>query len=232
MTIERNKQNGGRGLTVRVKTARGRKSSSTRWLQRQLNDPYIDKAKRAGYRSRAAFKLLEINEKNNLLKPGYFVIDLGAAPGGWTQVAVELVKSLNGKGAVIGIDLQEMEEIPGSTLIVKDFTEDDAPDLIKNEMGGQKAHVVMSDMAAKASGHSPTDHLRIMMLAEMAFDFAKEVLREGGTFLAKVLQGGTEKELLSQLKKHFKTVKHIKPPASRKDSSEMYVIGLGFRKEE
>lgn len=222
-------QSGGRQLAVRVKTARGRKNSSTRWLQRQLNDPYVSKAKELGYRSRAAFKLLEMNEKNKFLGPGKRVIDLGAAPGGWTQVAVEIVKPDQTKGYVLGLDLQDMDPIAGATLLKLDFLQEDAEEIVLGALGGQQADVVLSDMAAFATGHAATDHLKIMGLAETAFDFAKKVLAPGGTYLAKVLQGGTENSLLSQLKQSFKTVKHLKPPASRKDSSEMYVIALDFK---
>jgi len=220
---------GGRQLSVRVKTARGRKTSSTRWLQRQLNDPYVSKAKECGYRSRAAFKLLEMNEKSKFLGPGKRVVDLGAAPGGWTQVAVEIVKPGQTDGYVLGLDLQEMEPIAGATLLHLDFLQDDAEEIVIKALGGSQADVVLSDMAAFSTGHSLTDHLKIMHLAETAFWFAQKVLAPGGTFLAKVLQGGTESSLLTQLKQSFKTVKHIKPPASRKDSSEMYVIALDFK---
>lgn len=220
---------GGRGLTVKLKTARGRKISSALWLQRQLNDPYVAQAQQSGYRSRAAFKLLEMDDKHHILKPGAHVVDLGAAPGGWTQVAVARTKALAGQGRVVSLDLQPMEPVPGAHFLLKDFTHDDAPALIIEALGGEKVDVVLSDMAAQASGHAATDHMRIMMLAEMAFDFARHVLKPGGVYLAKVLQGGTEKELLDGLKKHFKTVKHVKPPASRKDSSEMYVLALDFR---
>jgi 23S rRNA (uridine2552-2'-O)-methyltransferase len=222
-------KSGGRQLTVKLKTARGRKTSSQRWLQRQLNDPYVCKAKELGYRSRAAFKLLEMNEKINFLSPGKRVVDLGAAPGGWTQVAIEIVKPQLTSGYVLGLDLQEMDPIAGATLLQLDFLEDDAEDIVIQALGGQQADVVLSDMAAFSTGHSPTDHLKIMGLAETAFAFAEKVLAPGGTFLAKVLQGGTENMLLNRLKHSFKIVKHLKPPASRKDSSEMYVIALEFK---
>lgn len=226
------KKIGGRQLAVKVKTARGRKISSTRWLQRQLNDPYVNRAKEIGYRSRAAFKLLEINEKSKFLLPGKRVVDLGAAPGGWTQVAVELIKPKQTGGYVLGLDLQEMEAIPDATLLQLDFLQEDAEAIVIEAMGGQQADVVMSDMASFSTGHAQTDHLKIMNLAETAFWFAKKVLAPGGTFLAKVLQGGTESTLLTQLKQSFRVVKHIKPPASRKDSSEMYVIALDFKDEK
>lgn len=219
------KGTGNRGLHTRVKTAKGRRPSSTRWLQRQLNDPYVQEAKRQGYRSRAAFKLIELDDKFKFLKKGAKVIDLGAAPGGWTQVAMERIGD---NGHVIGIDLQEMEAIPGADLIQGDFLDDDAPDRLKALLGGQ-ADIVLSDMAAASTGHPQTDHLRIMALLEVAADFAADVLAPGGTFVGKVLQGGTENELLAALKRDFKTVKHAKPPASRSDSAEIYVVATGFR---
>lgn len=217
-----------RALAVRVKTARGRKISSVRWLNRQLNDAYVTEAQRLGYRSRAAFKLLQINEKFNFLKPGRHVVDLGAAPGGWTQVAVQLTKTPDQVSHVLGVDIADMTPVSGAVLLQLDFLGPDAPDLVKTYLKGA-ADIVLSDMAAPSTGHSQTDHMRIMGLAAAAFEFAREVLAEGGVFLAKVLQGGTEKNLLDNLKRHFVTVKHIKPAASRKDSAEMYVIGLGFR---
>ncbi len=219
------KGTGNRGLHTRVKTAKGRRPSSTRWLQRQLNDPYVQEAKRQGYRSRAAFKLIELDDKFKFLKKGAKVIDLGAAPGGWTQVAMERIGD---NGHVIGIDLQEMEAIPGADLIQGDFLDDYAPDRLKALLGGQ-ADIVLSDMAAASTGHPQTDHLRIMGLLEVAADFAADVLAPGGTFVGKVLQGGTENELLAALKRDFKTVKHAKPPASRSDSAEIYVVATGFR---
>lgn len=219
---------GKRQLKVKVKSARGRKISSTLWLQRQLNDPYVAEANRLGLRSRAAFKLSEINDKHDFLKPGLRVLDLGCAPGGWCQVAAEKVQSLDGKGKVLGIDLQEVEPIPGAELIVLDFLEDEAPDIIKEKLGGP-VDIVLSDMAASASGHRQTDHLKIMALCEAALDFAIEVLNKDGVFLAKVLKGGTENELLNAMKKSFKTVRHIKPKASRANSAEAYVLAMGFR---
>ena len=215
----------GRGLHNRVKTAKGRKTSSKLWLQRQLNDPYVAEAKAKGYRSRAAFKLIELDGMFGLLKKGGRVVDLGAAPGGWTQVAVEAVGP---SGQVIGLDLQPVDAIPGATLILQDFMEDDAPDQIKQALSGP-ADVVLSDMASPATGHRQTDHLRIMGLCEAAFDFACEVLAPGGAFAAKVLQGGTENELLNRMKRRFAVVKHAKPPASRADSAESYVVATGFR---
>lgn len=216
----------GRNISVRVKSARGRKLSSTRWLQRQLNDPYVQKAKDQGYRSRAAFKILEINEKYKILRPGMRVVDLGAAPGGWAQVALQEVG--RDKGQVVAIDLQEIEPIEGVHFIQGDFMDEDMPNRIKSALSGP-VDVVLSDMAAPACGHPQTDHIRIIALAETAFDFAKEVLAPGGCFVAKVLRGGTEKELLDQLKTHFQKVSHFKPPSSRKDSAEMFVVGIGFR---
>jgi 23S rRNA (uridine2552-2'-O)-methyltransferase len=218
-----------RDKTVKVKTARGRKLSSTRWLQRQLNDPYVQEANRLGYRSRAAFKLVEIDDRFEFLKPGQKVVDLGCAPGGWTQVAADRIEAeKNPNGHVIGIDLQEIEDIPGATLLVGDFMENDAPDRLKEVLGGS-ADVVLSDMAAAASGHPKTDHMRITALVELAYYFAIEVLKPNGWFIAKVLAGGTETELLNEIKKSFTTVRHAKPPASRKDSSETYLIASGFR---
>lgn len=213
---------------VKVKTARRRSVSSTRWLDRQLNDPYVAEAKRQGWRSRAAFKLLQMDEELGLIKPGQKAIDLGAAPGGWTQVLVEKINPEATGGRVVGIDYLEVFDIPGATILCMDFMDDQAPDALKQAVGG-KVDLVLSDMAPPTIGHASTDHLRIMALAEAAYEFAQEVLSPGGTFLAKVFQGGTEKDLLNQLKKDFAKVKHIKPPASRKDSSEMYVVALGFR---
>jgi 23S rRNA (uridine2552-2'-O)-methyltransferase len=218
-----------RRLKVRVKTGKGRTVSQKAWLERQLNDPYVAEAKRAGLRSRAAFKLSEIDDKYHFLKPGGRVIDLGAAPGGWSQVAALRVKAQEGKGRVIAIDMHGMDAIPGVAIFHKDFLDDDAPKLLIEALGGEKADVVMSDMAAHATGHRQTDHLKIMALAEAGFDFAKDVLKPGGTFLAKVLRGGTEGEMLKSMKHHFTTVKHVKPKASREDSAELFVLALGFR---
>jgi 23S rRNA (uridine2552-2'-O)-methyltransferase len=216
----------GRGLTVRVKTAGKRTVSSTRWLERQLNDPYVAEAKKQGYRSRAAFKLLQLDDKFHILKEGARVVDLGAAPGGWCQVAVDRVGE---HGKVIGIDLLPMDPIPGADLIQMDFMTDEAPDVLKRLLDGRLANAVLSDMAAPSTGHSQTDHLKIMALAETAYDFAKDVLAEGGVFICKVLQGGATGELLKLLKRDFAEVKHVKPPASRSDSAEIYVVALGFR---
>lgn len=215
-------------LKTRVKTARKRSLSSTIWLQRQLNDPYVAQAKRDGYRSRAAYKLIEIDERFRFLKSGQRVVDLGAAPGGWAQVAARKVGAETGRGKVVGIDLLPIDPLAGATFAVLDFLREDAPQRLKDMLGG-KADVVLSDMAANATGHKKTDHIRIVALAELAIDFACEVLEEGGVFLAKVFQGGTEGELLRRLKTEFETVHHVKPNASRAGSAELYVLALGFR---
>ena len=212
-------------LKQRVKTARGRTVSQKRWLERQLNDPYVARAKREGYRSRAAYKLLEIDERFKLLKPGQRVVDLGAAPGGWSQVAARVVGP---EGRVVGIDLLEIEPMAGVDFITLDFLDPAAPARLTEMLGGP-ADLVMSDMAANATGHKKTDHLRIIGLAETAAEFAREVLGPGGAYLAKVLQGGTEGALLTDLKRDFSAVRHIKPPASRADSSELYVLATGYR---
>lgn len=213
---------------MRVKTARGRTVSSQRWLQRQLNDPYVAEAKKRGYRSRAAFKLLQLDDQFRFLKPGTRVVDLGAAPGGWTQVAVERVRPLQTGGVVVGLDLTPIEPVAGATVLAKDFYDDDAPAVLEELLGGP-ADVVLSDMAAAATGETQVDHLRIMGLAEAAHDFARQVLKPGGSFVAKVLRGGTERTLLDRLKRDFAKVRHVKPEASRADSAEMYVVGTGFR---
>ena len=224
---------GQRDLKTRVKTARGRKLSSTRWLERQLNDPYVHAARRDGYRSRAAYKLVELDDKLRFLVPGARVVDLGCAPGGWCQVAVRRVNALGEKkgkaeGLVLGVDIQPTEPVAGAEILELDFMADGADETVRTALGGQ-ADVVLSDMAAPASGHRATDHLRIVALAEAAAHFAFDVLSEGGTFVAKVLQGGTEGDLLTLLKQRFAKVAHIKPPASRADSAEMYVVATGFR---
>jgi 23S rRNA (uridine2552-2'-O)-methyltransferase len=219
---------GTRSLKQRVKTAKKRTLSSQKWLERQLNDPYVARAQREGYRSRAAYKLLDIDEKYRLFKPGQRVVDLGAAPGGWSQVAAKKVGSPEGKGRVVGIDLLPIEPLPGVEFITLDFLDADAPDRLMALLGGP-ADVVMSDMAANATGHKKTDHLRIVGLAEAAADFARSVLAPGGAFVAKVLQGGTEGTLLADLKRDFAAVRHIKPAASRSDSAELYVLATGFR---
>ncbi len=218
---------GGRDLKVRVR-AQGRSPASRQWLERQLNDPYVARAKREGLRSRAAFKLMEIDDKFRLLKPGAKVVDLGAAPGGWSQIAAQRVGAA---GRVVGIDLLDMPAIPGVEFLHLDFLDPAAPDRLKALIDGP-ADVVLSDMAANATGHRKTDHLRIMALAETAVMFAREVLRPGGSFLCKVLQGGTEAELLASLKRDFATVKHVKPAASRSDSAELYVLAQGFRSHD
>ncbi|QGM45145.1 RlmE family RNA methyltransferase [Methylocystis heyeri] len=219
---------GGRSLKVRVKTARKRSLSSTLWLARQLNDPYVARAKREGYRSRAAYKLLEMDERFHFLKPGMRIVDLGAAPGGWCQVAAEKIKATDGKGKIVAVDLLDMEPIPGVSFAVKDFNDEDAPDFIKEMLGGG-ADGVMSDMAANTTGHKATDHLKIVALAELAADFAGEVLAPGGFFVAKVFQGGAEGQLLARLKRDFAIVRHVKPQASRAGSPELYVLATGFR---
>jgi len=219
---------GGRDLRVRVRSGGGRTQASRRWLERQLNDPYVARAKREGMRSRAAYKLIEIDDKYKFLKPGAKVVDLGAAPGGWSQVAARRVRAQEGGGQVVAIDLLDMDPIPGVAFLQRDFMAARAPRELKTLLGGP-ADVVLSDMAANATGHRRTDHLKIMGLAEAAADFACEVLRPGGTFLAKVLQGGTEGELLASLKRDFASVKHVKPAASRSDSAELYVLATGFR---
>ncbi len=222
---------GARSLKVRVKTAAKRSVASARWLQRQLNDPYVARARREGYRSRAAFKLLEIDEKFGLLKSGQRVVDLGAAPGGWSQVAAAKVGVEVGKGRVVGIDLLEIEPLPGIDFIQLDFLAPEAPGRLVELLGGP-ANVVLSDMAANATGHKKTDHLKIMGLAETALDFARQVLAPGGVFLAKVLQGGTENTLLADMKRDFAVVRHVKPAASRSDSSELYVLATGYRGQQ
>ncbi len=221
---------GGRAPKVRVKTARRRSSSSTRWLERQLNDPYVAEAKRRGYRSRAAFKLLQLDDRFRFLRPGARVVDLGAAPGGWTQVAVDrtAAQSAGDAGRVVAIDILEMAPFSGATVLQGDFLAEDAPQRIREALGG-RADVVLSDMAAPTTGHAKTDHLRIMALAEAAYQFAAEVLAEGGAFVAKVFQGGAERELLAALKRDFAEVRHVKPAASRAESAEVYVVALGFR---
>jgi 23S rRNA (uridine2552-2'-O)-methyltransferase len=213
-----------RRLKTRVKD-KGKSQSSRRWLERQLNDPYVARAKREGYRSRAAFKLTEIDDKHRILKPGARVVDLGAAPGGWSQVAA---KRVGARGRVVAIDILEMDAIAGVDFAPLDFLAPDAPDKLRNMVGGP-ADVVLSDMAANATGHRQTDHLKIMALVEAAAEFAREVLKPGGAFLAKVIQGGTESALLAALKRDFASVRHVKPSASRADSAELYMLATGFR---
>lgn len=220
---------GQRQLHERVKTARKRSVSSARWLERQLNDPYVKAAKHEGMRSRAAYKLKEIDDKYRILKPGMRVVDLGAAPGGWSQVASERVRAAEGQGQVVGIDYLDVDPLPGVTMLKLDFTEETAESQLKALLREGGADVVLSDMAAPTVGHTRTDHLRIMGLAEAAAQFAVDVLAPGGAFLCKVFQGGTERELLDLLKQSFSTVRHVKPPASRSDSAELYVLATGFK---
>ena len=215
-------------LKTRVKTARKRSLSSTLWLQRQLNDPYVAQAKRDGYRSRAAYKLLEIDRRYHILKSGQRVVDLGAAPGGWSQIAAKKVGVEAGRGRVLGIDLLPIDPLAGAEFAILDFLAPEAPERLKAMLGG-RADLVLSDMAANTTGHKKTDHLRIVALAELAVDFACEVLDDGGAFLAKVFQGGTESDLLKRLKTDFAAVHHVKPAASRAGSSELYVLATGFR---
>ncbi|SDD82563.1 23S rRNA (uridine2552-2'-O)-methyltransferase [Paracoccus isoporae] len=232
----RERKSSGRGqrdLRVRVKSAKGRKLSSTLWLERQLNDPYVQRAKREGYRGRAAYKILELDDKYRFLVPGARVVDLGCAPGGWCQVAVPRINALGEKqgkaqGRIIGVDLQEVDPIPGAEIHVLDFLEDGADDKVKAWLGGE-ADVVMSDMAASSSGHKGTDHLRIVALVEAAAQLAFDVLSPGGTFVAKVLAGGAEQSLQTMLKQNFDKVANVKPPASRSDSSEKFVVAQGFK---
>ncbi len=227
---------GQRQLRVRVKTAKKRKTSSTRWLERQLNDPYVQASKREGMRSRAAYKLSEIDDKYKFLKPGMRVVDLGAAPGGWSQIAADRVRALDGKGAgrgqVVAIDYLGVEPLPGVEIVMLDFTDPSAEPKLKALLRDGGADVVLSDMAAPTVGHTRTDHLRIMGLAEQAAHFACDVLAPGGAFLCKVFQGGTARELLDLLKRNFATVRHVKPPASRSDSAELYVLATDFRGEK
>jgi 23S rRNA (uridine2552-2'-O)-methyltransferase len=225
---DRNKLSTGR-LKVRVKTGKGRTVSQKIWLERQLNDPYVHEAKKLGYRSRAAFKLSEIDDKYKFLKPGGYIIDLGAAPGGWSQISAQRVKSVEGRGRVVAIDMHGMDEIPGVVIFKKDFYDADAPDVLVTALGGEKADVVLSDMASHATGHRQTDHINIIALVEAGYDFARNVLKPGGTYLAKVLRGGTENQLLALMKKDFKIVRHVKPMASRDDSAELFVLATGFR---
>jgi 23S rRNA (uridine2552-2'-O)-methyltransferase len=219
----------GKSLKVRVKTGKGKTASQKIWLERQLNDPYVHEAKKLGYRSRAAFKLIEIDDKFKFLKSGGRVVDLGAAPGGWSQVAAKRVKAEEGKGKVVAIDMHGMDPITAVTIFKKDFYDDDAPKLLIEALGGDKADCVLSDMAAHATGHRQTDVINIIALAEAGYYFAKEVLKPGGMYLAKVLRGGTENEILKLLKKDFESVKHVKPMASRDDSAELFVLALGYR---
>ena len=208
----------------RVRTARGRTASSTRWLERQLNDPYVKRAKAENYRSRAAYKLLELDERFGLLKGAKAVVDLGIAPGGWSQV----VRRKTPQASIVGIDLLPTDPIDGVTILQMDFMDDSAPDRLKEALGAP-ADIVLSDMAANTVGHQQTDHLRTMGLVEAGLEFAREVLRPGGAYVAKVLAGGADNQLVAEMKRSFSTVKHAKPPASRKDSSEWYVVAQGFQ---
>ena len=217
-----------RASAVRVKTAGRRKPSSTQWLERQLNDPYVGEARRLGYRSRAAFKLIQLDDRFHFLKPGARIVDLGCAPGGWTQVATARVKAEAGRGRVVGMDALATDAVPGALLLQQDFLAATAPDALRAALGGP-ADVVLSDMAAPTTGHATTDHLRVMALAEAAHAFAREVLAPGGTFVAKVFQGGAERALLDALRRDFASLRHVKPPASRAESSEVYVVAQGFR---
>lgn len=219
---------GQRDLTVRVKTARGRKPSSTRWLQRQLNDPYVQQAKRDGYRSRAAYKLLEIDEKFQLLKQNKRIVDLGAAPGGWSQVAATRVSSSATKPSVVAVDVLDMPSIAGVSFLQCDMNDEDAPERI-HALLDDTVDIVLSDMAPNTTGHASTDHMRIILLCELAYELALEVLSEGGAFVCKVRQGGTEASMLTDMKKRFTKVAHFKPVSSRKESPETYVVATGFR---
>jgi 23S rRNA (uridine2552-2'-O)-methyltransferase len=218
----------GRKLAVRVKTAKSRDLSSTLWLERQLNDPYVTEAKKLGYRSRAAFKLTQLDDKLRLLKPGMRIVDLGAAPGGWTQVAIERTKALTSGARIVALDVLPVDPLPPAIVLHLDFLDPGAPAVLKQALNGE-ADLVMSDMAAPTTGHRETDHIRIIALAETAYDFAAEVLAPGGAFIAKVFQGGSEKDLLTRLKQDFATVRHVKPPASRAGSAEVYVVAQGFK---
>ena len=217
---------GQRGLTVKLRTARGRTTASQKWLQRQLNDPYVRAAQQQGLRSRAAFKLMEIDDKLRLLHRGSRVVDLGAAPGGWSQVAVK-----RGASVVVGVDLLPVDPVAGATLLQGDFNDEAVQQQLRDLLGGT-ATIVLSDMAPNTTGHTATDHMRIVALAELAFVFSTEILEPGGAFIAKVFQGGSERSILAPMKRHFATVRHVKPSASRKESSELYVVATGFRGEK
>ncbi len=218
-----------RSLKIKLKKTRGRTVSQRHWLERQLNDPYVAAAKRDGYRSRAAYKLEEVADKYGLLKPGDVVVDLGAAPGGWSQVAAKRVQAAEGRGAVLALDILPFDAIPGVTLFHRDFSEPGADEALIEALAGRRPNAVLSDMAAPTTGHRPTDHLRIMGLAEEALAFAVSILAPGGAFLSKVFQGGSEKSLLDVLKRDFATVRHVKPKASRAELPELYVLATGFR---
>lgn len=214
-----------REKTIRVKSARGRKNSSTRWLQRQLNDPYVQAAQRLGYKGRAAFKLMELDDRLNLINKSTVAVDLGAAPGGWCQILSERKAK-----KIVAIDLIEVTEVPNIDFIQMDFSDDDAPDILIKMLDGHKPNLILSDMAPNTIGHPKTDHLRTMALVEMAWDFALNTLENGGTFITKVFQGGTGADLMAQMKPHFKTIKHIKPKSSRKQSPETYLVAVGFKR--
>jgi 23S rRNA (uridine2552-2'-O)-methyltransferase len=223
---------GHRGLRERVKTAKKRKISSQRWLERQINDPYVARSKQEGYRSRAAYKLLEIDDRFKLLKRGQRIVDLGAAPGGWSQVAAARTGSTDADPRIVAIDYLGMDALAGVRVLLKDFLDPDAPGVLRHALGGHPADLVLSDMAAPTTGHKATDHLRIVALCEAAAEFARDVLAPGGAFLAKVFRGGTENTLLADLKRDFAKVQHVKPPASRPDSPELYLLATGFRGRE
>lgn len=229
MVRERKGSGFGRKLAVKLRTAKGRKLASSRWLARQLNDPYVEEAKKRGYRSRAAFKLIEMDDKYPFLRPGKIVVDLGAAPGGWSQIAAQRVGAGLGRGRVLAVDLAEIDPIPRVEALKLDVGDSDAADRILAALNGVRADVLLSDMAAPATGHRATDHLRVIALVEAALDIAEAVLAPGGTFLAKVLQGGAGSELMARLKRSFANVTHVKPKASRQESRELYVLATGFR---
>ena len=229
MPDDRKRGTGRRSLKVKVKTARKRTASSTRWLERQLNDPYVARAHAEGYRARSAFKLIELDDKYRLLAPGKRVVDLGAAPGGWSQVAAARVRSTAADPLVIAVDYLDMDPIPGVTILKLDFLGEKAPEAIRTALGGEAADLVLSDMAAPTTGHRQTDHIRTIALCEAAADFAATVLKPGGDFVAKVFQGGAEGDLLARLKRDFAAVHHVKPPASRAGSVELYLVASGFR---
>ena len=223
-------RNGGRReKKVRVKTARRRPASSTRWLDRQLNDPYVAEARRLGYRSRAAFKLIEIDDRLRLFRPGQAVVDLGAAPGGWTQVALERTRAAETGGRVVALDRLEIDPIPGAEILLGDFLDPETVELLERAVGEVTIDLVLSDLSPSTTGHQATDHLRIVALAEDALDFAERVLKPGGAFVAKVFRGGADADLLKRVRVRFATVRHVKPPASRPDSAETYLIAQGFR---
>ena len=217
------------GVNQRVKTARGRRLSSTRWLERQLNDPYVTRAKEEGFRSRSAYKLAEIDDEFQFLKPGGRIVDLGAAPGGWSQIAARRTNAESGEGKVVAIDMHGVEPIAGVTIFKRDFLEEGAAEDLIIALGGDKADAVVSDMAAHASGHRQTDHFKIMALADAGLVFARQVLKPGGIYVCKVLRGGAEGDLLAEMKREFKAVKHFKPASSREDSAELFLVAMGYR---